>query len=66
MHLLGEVVGLAQLVDELQLGLEPVSVVCFAFEDRLEQVAGAVVALAEAQGDAPLQTADGFGLQLEG
>ena len=43
-ELLREVVGLAELADEAELGLEPVGVVFLAFEDLLEQLAGAVVA----------------------
>jgi hypothetical protein len=42
--LLGEVEALAHLLDQRQLGLQPVGVLLFAFEDLLEQVAAAVVA----------------------
>jgi hypothetical protein len=41
-------VGVAELTDELQLLLEPVGVLLFAFENVLEQIPAAVVLLLEA------------------
>src|SRR5687768_287099 len=43
LHLLGEVVLQADLLDQRELGLEPVDVFLLVFEDLLEQAAGVVV-----------------------
>ena len=56
--LLGEVVRVADLAIELELGLEPVGVLFLAFEDVLEQVAAAVVALVDAERDAAVEALD--------
>src|ERR1700722_8342065 len=64
-NLLGQVVGLAELADQLELGLEPIGVILFAREYPLEQIPGAVIVLGHAQGDAPVQSGDGLALQIE-
>ena len=55
LDLLGEVVGLAHLPDQLELRLDPVDVLLLALEDLLEEIARAVVAEAPAELDAGVE-----------
>src|SRR3954469_8170177 len=63
--LLRQVVRVAQLVDQLELRLEPVGVPLFAGEDVLEQVAGAVVAVRDAERDAAVEPFDRVAFELQ-
>src|SRR5688500_8834061 len=54
-ELLREVVGHADLLDLLELGLQPVDVLLLVVEDLLEQHAGSVVPLFPAQLDARVE-----------
>src|SRR6185436_8472539 len=58
LHLLREVVLLADLPDQLELGLEPVGVLLLADEDPREQVLGRVVARLARGVDALVQERD--------
>ena len=55
MDLLGEVVLLADLVDGVQLPLQPVRGLFLPLENLFEHLAGAVVALLTARGDARVE-----------
>src|ERR1700722_16109828 len=50
-ELLGEVSLLPQVLDELELGLQPVDVILFGHEDAGEQILGGVVALVAGEAD---------------
>src|SRR5687767_5928755 len=63
LHLLGEVVLQADLLDQRELGLEPVDVFLLVFEDLLEQAAGVVVAELAAGLDALVEARQRFHLQ---
>ena len=66
MDQLGEVVGVAQLADQLELGFEPVGVRLLAEQDLLEQLATSVVAELDAASDATVETIDRLVFELEG
>jgi hypothetical protein len=65
LDLLREVGGDAHLVDEGELGLEPVGVLLLALEDLLEELGGADVAGAPALLDPAVQDVDGALLEIE-
>src|SRR3546814_11199159 len=65
LDMLGQVVGLAELLDEVELALEPVGVLLLVDEDRLEQLAGAVVARCGGGGDPVVEAREGLALELE-
>src|SRR5262249_33496773 len=64
-HLLGQVGLFAQLLDQAELGLEPVEMLFLALEDVLEEVAGRVVTLVDADCDALVQPGDRLPLDVE-
>src|SRR5437867_782237 len=65
LDLLGEIVALAGLRDEHELGLDPVGVLFLALEDRRQELAGAVVAEAAGDLDGGIEGLDGRLLHLE-
>src|SRR5215213_5688402 len=65
-HLLGQVQGLAKLVDGGQLGLPPVDVALLLGDHRGQELPGSLVADLDAGGHVPVQVAHGGPLQLEG
>src|SRR4030095_10113138 len=54
-HLLGEVLRLAELLDQVELRLQPVDMLLLVFEHVLEEIAGRVVALRDAERDGLVQ-----------
>jgi hypothetical protein len=58
LDLWGEVLGFADLADQLQLGRDPVGVLLFTFEDAVEQLTGSVVALGDARCDPAVESID--------
>jgi hypothetical protein len=64
-ELLGEVVGLSQVLDQPELGLQPVGVLLLRHEDAGEEVLAGVVALVAAELDAVVEALDRAVLELE-
>ena len=58
--------GIANLSDEFELGLQPICVTFLAFKNVFEDVAAAMIGVLDTHSNPSIEPIDGFAFELQG